>query len=261
MDPLFHLKIASTTALPHPSLSAYCCHPPVTCKHRMMAKFHDGKLGDIAAECRKEDNTKYSSEEISDLEAQFEGQRRTLNLPWAFCDGALELQSSFIEKVGLGNDIEVGVYFSKVGSGMVGSGWHSDNNHNITIQVCFGLSSFFWGARDPYPSISVDPVSPLPFVRVRHCSPTAGDGTTTAHPPQPRHTHMRYPNIRLHKHNQTTPMRCSRRPPKAWRHMVQAEHAMAAAMRPAERDEHQPPATGSASFFGLVHGPLSRGPA
>ena len=102
-------------------------------QEQVLGRFCGGQLVDVLAECRRDDNSRFSSEEISAMEADLEVHRKTLNVPLCYCPGALDLQSSFIERVGLGNDVEVGVYFSKVGGDV--AGWHFDNNHNITIQV------------------------------------------------------------------------------------------------------------------------------
>lgn len=96
--------------------------------------FHQGEVGPILAECRRDDNSPYSAEELSALERDLDASRKTLNMPYCFCEGALQLSSAFIACCGhLANDVEVGVYFSDVGGDV--ASWHQDNNHNITIQL------------------------------------------------------------------------------------------------------------------------------
>eukprot|EP00656_Telonema_subtile_P002162 TRINITY_DN1093_c0_g1_i1.p1 TRINITY_DN1093_c0_g1~~TRINITY_DN1093_c0_g1_i1.p1 ORF type:complete len:408 (-),score=54.60 TRINITY_DN1093_c0_g1_i1:112-1335(-) len=71
---------------------------------------------------------------MSTMQSDFEMSRKTLNLPFCFCPGALSLHRAFTECCDdLGSDVEVGVYFSKVGGDV--ASWHFDNNHNITIQL------------------------------------------------------------------------------------------------------------------------------
>lgn len=56
------------------------------------------------------------------------------SLPYCFSDGAQELCASAIEAFGdLSNDIEVGLYCSNAGGDI--AEWHSDANHNFTIQL------------------------------------------------------------------------------------------------------------------------------
>lgn len=94
-----------------------------------------GEVAELAAECRKDDNSRYSEEEISGMAAELEEKKLTLNLPFCFAPGALEMKRAFIEACpGLGNDVEVGVYFSRAGGPP--AQWHADNNHNVTIQIC-----------------------------------------------------------------------------------------------------------------------------
>ena len=101
---------------------------------RLQEGFHKGEVAPVLAECRKVDNSAYSADEVSEMERDLDGSRRTLNLPYCFCEGALELSAAFIESCGqLANDVEVGVYFSEVGGDV--ATWHHDNNHNFTIQL------------------------------------------------------------------------------------------------------------------------------
>ena len=68
---------------------------------------------------------------VSDLECR----SQTLNLPYCFSRSALDISDAFVDACGdLANDIEVGVYFSKLGGSA--AAWHCDNNHNFTIQLC-----------------------------------------------------------------------------------------------------------------------------
>ena len=101
---------------------------------RLQEGFHRGEVAPVLAECRKVDNSAYSADEVSEMERDLDSARRTLNLPYCFCDGALDLSAAFIKCCGhLANDVEVGVYFSEVGGDV--ATWHHDNNHNITIQL------------------------------------------------------------------------------------------------------------------------------
>ena len=53
---------------------------------------------------------RYTAEEIADLQAQVEGSRRTVCLPFCFAPGAIDIKRSFIDRMGsrgYGNDIEV----------------------------------------------------------------------------------------------------------------------------------------------------------
>eukprot|EP00755_Sulcionema_specki_P028958 Sspe_Gene.91057::Locus_62531_Transcript_1_1_Confidence_1.000_Length_1379::g.91057::m.91057 len=101
---------------------------------RLKKGFGGGDLAEVLPHCRKDDNTTYTPEEMRGMETDYEESRKTLNLPLCFTEGADDLRESFIKECGdLGNDIEVGVYYSRPGG--EAAPWHSDNNHNITIQV------------------------------------------------------------------------------------------------------------------------------
>lgn len=96
--------------------------------------FSDGAIADVLRQCRKDDNRRYTPSEMENLMSDFDEGRKTLNLPYCCTPGAELLRNSFIHHLGdLGNDIEVGVYVSQ--SGGETTGWHYDNNHNITIQM------------------------------------------------------------------------------------------------------------------------------
>lgn len=100
---------------------------------RLRAGFWNGKLSSVIPQCRKDDNTAYTCTEAGNMEDDLD-IGRTLNLPFCFTPGALEMKSAFIEQgTGKGNDIEIGVYVSKYGGET--TSWHFDNNHNITIQL------------------------------------------------------------------------------------------------------------------------------
>ena len=105
---------------------------------RLLERFGKGELTEVLPKCRKDDNTTYSPEEMEQMNKDLEESRKTLNLPFCFCEGADDLRSSFIEMCdavgGLGNDVEVGVYFSRPGGEV--APWHYDCNHNVTIQLC-----------------------------------------------------------------------------------------------------------------------------
>ena len=64
---------------------------------QFMSRFGDGEITSVLPECRKEDNTTYSPEEMEALNKDFEESKKTLNLPLCFCEGADDLRNSFIE--------------------------------------------------------------------------------------------------------------------------------------------------------------------
>lgn len=101
---------------------------------RLLAGFHDGDVVRVLSQCRRVDNSSYSADEVDEMQRELDSQRKTLNQPYCFCPGALELSGAFVDSCGhLANDIEVGVYFSEVGGDA--ASWHFDNNHNFTIQL------------------------------------------------------------------------------------------------------------------------------
>ena len=67
---------------------------------RLQEGFHKGEVAPVLAECRKVDNSAYSADEVSEMERDLDGSRRTLNLPYCFCEGALELSAAFIDDAG-----------------------------------------------------------------------------------------------------------------------------------------------------------------
>ena len=78
--------------------------------------FRDMDLESVAADCQKDDNSKYTDDDISGLQSDLAEHRKTLNLPFCFTPGALQIKRAFIEKYNdLGHDVEVGVYLSRVG--------------------------------------------------------------------------------------------------------------------------------------------------
>ena len=96
--------------------------------------FGDGNLCDILQHCRKDDNTRYTPAEMDGMEEDFLNSKKTINMPLCFTEGADEIRNVFLKEFpNLGNDVEVGVYFSRTGGEI--AHMHSDNNHNITIQV------------------------------------------------------------------------------------------------------------------------------
>lgn len=106
---------------------------PAVLEHLVRA-FADCETDRLLAKCRKPDNTSYSDEEISDMERDLVDHGRTLNMPFCFTRGARQLTAAFIDEFGdLGNDIEVGVYISRIGGDI--AEWHCDANHNFTIQL------------------------------------------------------------------------------------------------------------------------------
>eukprot|EP00754_Rhynchopus_humris_P047673 Rhum_TRINITY_DN7250_c0_g1::Rhum_TRINITY_DN7250_c0_g1_i1::g.22294::m.22294 len=101
----------------------------------LKAGFGDGDLAEVLPACRKDSNVAYTPEEMKEIEADYEEQRKTVNQPFCFTDGAFSLREHFIQAFpDLGNDVEVGVYYSRPGGAPMPM--HSDMNHNITIQVC-----------------------------------------------------------------------------------------------------------------------------
>jgi hypothetical protein len=101
---------------------------------RLVEDFARCKVGVTLAACRKVDNSRYSQEEREEMERDLEGSSRTLNLPYCFTRGACDLYATCVDGLGdLANDVEVGVYLSKVGGDV--AEWHCDNNHNFTIQL------------------------------------------------------------------------------------------------------------------------------
>ena len=102
----------------------------------MLAAFADGDTATILAQCRKPSNAHYSEEEMSELERDLEVSARTINMPYCFTPGARALVSAFLSEPAcsdLGNDVEAGVYISRVGGDI--AEWHCDGNHNFTIQL------------------------------------------------------------------------------------------------------------------------------
>ena len=105
--------------------------------------FCKGNVREIIAQCRNADNVPYSPEEIEDMVNDLNNNKHTLNLPFCFTKGAMELKNSILEHVfqgqifkvdmGAAMDIEVGVYISRKGSAE--AAWHYDNNHNFTLQL------------------------------------------------------------------------------------------------------------------------------
>jgi hypothetical protein len=117
---------------------------------QLRERFLDGEFGDVAATCRNDENARYTAEEIADLQAQVEAGRRTVCLPFCFAPGAIDIKRSFIDLMGsrgYGNDIEVGVYFSRIGCEP--AYWHLDPNHNITIQLK-GAKDWLLSPGDPH---------------------------------------------------------------------------------------------------------------
>ena len=105
--------------------------------------FCKGNVREIIAQCRNADNVPYSPEEIEDMVNDLNDNKHTLNLPFCFTKGAMELKNSILKHVfqgqrykvdmGAAMDIEVGVYISRKGSAE--AAWHYDNNHNFTFQL------------------------------------------------------------------------------------------------------------------------------
>lgn len=101
---------------------------------RLHEAFCEGDVSLILAECRKADNSPYSLEDREGYERDLENHARTINMPYCFCDGARQLNTAVVEALGdLVNDVETGVYISRVGGDV--AEWHCDNNHNITLQL------------------------------------------------------------------------------------------------------------------------------
>jgi len=69
--------------------------------------FCNGDFAEVAARCRKDDNSLYSNDEIGDMEQQLDN-KITINLPFCYSRGALQIKQCFIEQAKLtGNDVEV----------------------------------------------------------------------------------------------------------------------------------------------------------
>ena len=101
---------------------------------RLHDAFCEGDIPTILTECRKPDNSEYTAEEREEMERDLEAHARTLNLPYCFCRGARHLYAAVVDALGeMVNDVEVGVYISRVGGDV--AEWHCDSNHNITIQL------------------------------------------------------------------------------------------------------------------------------
>ena len=102
--------------------------------------FCDGELSAIIAECRKPDNSEYSTGEREDMERELDEHARTLNLPYCFCSGARELHDLAVDAFGdLANDIEVGVYMSKAGGARGGMALRQQPQHYHPAHGCKGL--------------------------------------------------------------------------------------------------------------------------
>jgi hypothetical protein len=101
---------------------------------QLVDAFCEGDVHQLLGECRKNDNSAFSAEEIEDMERGLDAHGRTLNLPYCFCRGACDLYNAAVDAFGdLSNDIEVGVYVSKAGGDV--AEWHCDANHNFTLQL------------------------------------------------------------------------------------------------------------------------------
>ena len=114
----------------------YATHIDQATLETLTGRFYNGEFAHVAAACRKDDNSRFTEEEIADFQAQLEGGRRTVCFPFCFAPGAVDIKRSFIDELGshgYGNDIEVGVYYSRIGCEP--AHWHLDPNHNITIQL------------------------------------------------------------------------------------------------------------------------------
>lgn len=100
----------------------------------LSTEFEDGQMDRLMPFCRNEDNTTMSPETMQNIEKDFQENKTTVSLPFCFNPGATELRNSFIQSCsGLGNDVEVGLYFSQTGGQP--KGWHFDVNHNLTLQL------------------------------------------------------------------------------------------------------------------------------
>ena len=101
---------------------------------RLSEGFGDGDKEFILPQCRNDNNAVYTPEQMRDFETEHEERRKTLTFPLCFTEGAHLLRSAFLDEFrDFGNDVEVGVYFSRTGGDV--AELHSDNNHNITIQM------------------------------------------------------------------------------------------------------------------------------
>ncbi|CAE7740577.1 eag [Symbiodinium sp. CCMP2456] len=109
--------------------------------------FHDGNLSECVADCRKDDNVQFTEAELEGFQADLE-QRRSVILPFCFTPGAIDIKRAFIHACsGFGNDIEVGMYFSRLGCEP--AQWHFDPNHNLTIQI-LGEKDWYCAEGNPH---------------------------------------------------------------------------------------------------------------
>ena len=100
----------------------------------MVDSFCEADVSRLIATCRKPCNSRFSSDEMAEMERDLDSHGRTLNLPYCFCRGAKALHAAAVDAFGeLANDIEVGVYLSNAGGDV--AEWHKDANHNFTIQL------------------------------------------------------------------------------------------------------------------------------
>eukprot|EP00434_Breviolum_minutum_P025683 symbB.v1.2.022697.t1/scaffold2012.1/size92363/8 len=77
--------------------------------------FFDGNMAECVAHCRKEDNSSFTESDLEAFQADLD-QRRSVILPFCFTPGALDIKRCFVRDCsGYGNDIEVGMYFSRPG--------------------------------------------------------------------------------------------------------------------------------------------------
>ena len=96
--------------------------------------FCEGDVVRLLEPCRKSCNSSFSAEEQETMARDLDSHSRTINMPYCFCQGALDLYDAAVSTFGdLSNDIEVGVYISKAGGDV--AEWHCDANHNFTIQL------------------------------------------------------------------------------------------------------------------------------
>ena len=100
----------------------------------LVADFCEADVVRLLATCRKPCNSRFSAEEMSEMERDLDAQGRTLNLPYCFCRGAKALHAAALHAFAeFANDIECGIYLSKFGGDV--AEWHCDANHNFTIQL------------------------------------------------------------------------------------------------------------------------------
>ncbi|CAE7936522.1 eag [Symbiodinium sp. KB8] len=135
--------------------------------------FHDGNLSECVADCRKEDNVQFTEAELEGFQTDLE-QRRSVILPFCFTPGAIDIKRAFIQACsGFGNDIEVGMYFSRLGCEP--AQWHFDPNHNLTIQI-LGEKDWYCAEGNPHTFGAARGMRDMPMNFMDQSIPIPGTG-------------------------------------------------------------------------------------